>query len=269
VNFTRQFQVVPGRRVKLSAHNPDETLHFKDKASVAKLLERNVERLTELQEVLYAQGRHTMLIVLQAMDTAGKDGTIEHVMGGFNPLGCRVTSFKAPTAIELAHDFLWRIHKAVPGKGEIGIFNRSHYEDVLIVRVHNLVPRKVWRGRYQQINDFEGMLASSGVTIVKFFLHISKDEQKRRLEARLRDPQKRWKFNPRDLDERKLWDDYMKAYEDALTRCSSPHAPWFVIPANHKWFRNLAVSQILVETLEGLKMRFPKPAADLSGVVIR
>lgn len=260
---------MPGRRVKLSAHNPDETLHFKDKASVAKLLERNVERLTELQEVLYAQGRHTMLIVLQAMDTAGKDGTIEHVMGGFNPLGCRVTSFKAPTAIELAHDFLWRIHKAVPGKGEIGIFNRSHYEDVLIVRVHNLVPRKVWRGRYQQINDFEGMLASSGVTIVKFFLHISKDEQKRRLEARLRDPQKRWKFNPRDLDERKLWDDYMKAYEDALTRCSSPHAPWFVIPANHKWFRNLAVSQILVETLEGLKMRFPKPAADLSGVVIR
>lgn len=253
----------------MSAHNPDETLHFKDKASVAKLLERNVERLTELQEVLYAQGRHTMLIVLQAMDTAGKDGTIEHVMGGFNPLGCRVTSFKAPTAIELAHDFLWRIHKAVPGKGEIGIFNRSHYEDVLIVRVHNLVPRKVWRGRYQQINDFEGMLASSGVTIVKFFLHISKDEQKRRLEARLRDPQKRWKFNPRDLDERKLWDDYMKAYEDALTRCSSPHAPWFVIPANHKWFRNLAVSQILVETLEGLKMRFPKPAADLSGVVIR
>jgi PPK2 family polyphosphate:nucleotide phosphotransferase len=269
MKFSQQFQVVPGRRVRLSSHDPDETLHFKDKASATKHLERNGERLGELQEVLYAQGRHTVLIVLQAMDTGGKDGTIEHVMGGFSPLGCRVASFKAPTAIELAHDFLWRVHKAVPSKGEIGIFNRSHYEDVLIVRVHNLVPRKAWRERYQQINDFEEMLASNGVTIVKFFLHISKDEQKERLEARLRDPQKRWKFNARDLDERKLWDDYMKAYEDALTRCTSPHAPWFIIPANHKWFRNLAVSQILVETLEGLKMKFPKPAADLSHIVIR
>lgn len=269
MNFSRQFQVVPGRNVKLSAHDPDETLHFKDKTHATKLLERNVERLHDLQEVLYAQGRHTILIVLQAMDTGGKDGTIEHVMGAFNPVGCRVTSFKTPTAEELAHDFLWRVHKAVPGKGEIGIFNRSHYEDVLIVRVHGLVPRKIWRGRYQQINQFEEGLAANGVTILKFFLHISRDEQKQRLQARLRDPQKLWKFNLRDLDERKLWDDYMQAYEDVLTRCSTTRAPWFIIPANHKWFRNLAVSQILVETLEGLKMKFPKPAVDPSGIVIR
>jgi PPK2 family polyphosphate:nucleotide phosphotransferase len=200
------------------------------------------------------------------MDTAGKDGTIRNVMTGCNPQGCTVTSFKVPTPEELAHDFLWRVHKAVPGKGQIGIFNRSHYEDVLVVRVHNLVPKSVWSKRYDEINAFENHLTRNGVTILKFFLHISKDEQKRRLLDRLNDPRKQWKVNPGDFEERKLWDDYTAAYEDALSRTSTGHAPWFVIPSDHKWFRNLAVSSIIVDALESLDLKLPRPSFDLKSM---
>jgi PPK2 family polyphosphate:nucleotide phosphotransferase len=202
------------------------------------------------------------------MDAGGKDGTIRHVMSGLNPQGCRVTSFKVPTEEELAHDYLWRIHRAVPAKGEIGIFNRSHYGDVLVVRVHNLVPKRVWSKRFEQINAFERILAETGVTIVKFFLHISKEEQKRRLQDRLDDSSKHWKISPADFEERKYWDDYVKAYEDILARCSTPWAPWYVIPADHKWFRNLAVADVLVRTLKDMRMRFPKSKLDLSKFVL-
>jgi PPK2 family polyphosphate:nucleotide phosphotransferase len=202
------------------------------------------------------------------MDAGGKDGTIRHVMSGLNPQGCHVTSFKVPTEEELAHDYLWRVHRAVPAKGEIGIFNRSHYGDVLVVRVHNLVPRRVWSERYEQINGFEKILADNDVTIVKFFLHISKEEQKKRLQERLDDPAKHWKVSEADFEERRFWPDYIKAYEDALSKCSTPWAPWYVIPADHKWFRNLAVADILVSTLEDMDMRFPKSKLDLSRFVL-
>jgi PPK2 family polyphosphate:nucleotide phosphotransferase len=189
-------------------------------------------------------------------------------MSGVNPQGVRVTSFKRPTEEELAHDFLWRIHKAVPRRGMIGIFNRSHYEDVLVVRVHNLVSKSVWQKRYQHINNFERLLADNSVTILKFYLHISKEEQKERLQARLDQPHKRWKFDPRDLDERKLWADYMEAFEAALSKCSTEYAPWHIVPANKKWYRNLVISEKIVETLEGLKLKYPEPPAGLDGIVI-
>ena len=200
-----------------------------------------------------------MLVVLQGIDAAGKDGTIRHVMGAFNPQGCPVTSFKVPSADELAHDFLWRIHRRVPGKGEIGVFNRSHYEDVLVVRVHDIVPKAVWSRRYDQINAFEQMLAEEGTTIVKFFLYIDKDEQRERFQARLDDPAKRWKFRLGDLEERKRWDDYIAAYEDALSRCSTDDAPWYVIPSNRKWFRNLAVPTSSATRSRTLDPRYPEP----------
>lgn len=266
MNLAKRLMVRPSS--KLGDWDAGETFGFKKDESHA-LLEKNVGRLAELEYRLYAESKRALLIVLQGMDASGKDGTVRHVMSGLNPQSCRVTSFKVPTAEEQAHDFLWRIHRAVPAHGEIGIFNRSHYEDVLIVRVRNLVPKSVWSKRYRQINDFEAMLAENGVHILKFFLHISKDEQRERLQARLKDKTKNWKFNPGDLEERKLWKDYQRAYEDALSRCSSKHAPWFVVPANKKWFRNLAVSQIIVETLEKLDMKFPKPAFDLSRVVVK
>ncbi len=263
MNFIKRFEVRPGRKFHLRDCDPGETGNV-TKASAQPLLAKNIQRLAELQYQLYAENKRALLIILQAMDAGGKDGTIRHVFSGLNPQGCRVTSFKAPSADELAHDFLWRIHRAVPAKGEIGVFNRSHYEDVLIVRVHNLVPKSVWSKRYEQINRFERHLADNHVVILKFFLHISKDEQKERLEARLRDPRKNWKFEPRDLEERKLWDDYRRAYEAALIRCSTDHAPWFIIPANKKWFRDLAISAIIVDTLEKLDMQFPKPKYDLA-----
>lgn len=249
--------VAPGKRVRLADIPPDDTGPFKDKDEAAELTAANLERLAELQERLTASGSHALLVVLQAMDTGGKDGTIEHVMGAFSPQGVQVTSFKVPTEEELAHDFLWRVHKVVPRRGMVGIFNRSHYEDVLVVRVKGLAPEPVWRGRFDHINAFEKLLADSGVVIVKFFLHISPEEQARRLRARQRDPRKRWKFNPGDLEDRALWGRYMEAYEEALTRCSTPWAPWRVVPADHKWFRNLAVSQALVTVLEGLSLAYP------------
>jgi PPK2 family polyphosphate:nucleotide phosphotransferase len=263
-----KLMVKPGSRAKLAGRDPDETFGYtKDKAEQA--LQKHHAKLADLQELLYAEKKHALLIVLQALDAGGKDGTIRHVMSGVNPQSCSVTSFKAPTALELGHDFLWRVHKAVPTKGNIGIFNRSHYEDVLVVRVHKLVPKSVWSARYRFINDFEDMLSENGVKILKFFLHISKDEQKRRFKERLADPDKMWKATPADFEERKYWEDYAAAYEDALTRCSAKSSPWYVIPANKKWFRNLAVSQIIVETLESLDMKYPELTFDPKSIVVK
>jgi PPK2 family polyphosphate:nucleotide phosphotransferase len=222
--------------------------------------------LRELQHLLYADRRHSLLIVLQALDAGGKDGTIRHVMSGVNPQGCEVTSFKAPSHEDLDHDFLWRVHHAVPRRGDIGIFNRSHYEDVLVVRVHKIVPKSVWPERYEQINDFEKMLTANGVTILKFFLHISKDEQLRRFQSRLSDPAKNWKLSLPDFSEREHWDEYMEAYEDALTKCSTKNAPWYVIPSNQKWFRNYAISCIVIEALERMKLKFPPASIDVSQI---
>ena len=260
--------VKPGSKLKLSQRDPDDTHGF-TKAKAERELEKHRVKMDALQELLYAEKKHALLIVLQALDAGGKDGTIRHVMSGVNPQGCQVTSFKTPTAEELGHDFLWRVHKAVPIKGAIGIFNRSHYEDVLIARVHNLVPKAVWSKRYEDINNFESLLDRSGVRILKFFLHIGKDEQKKRFEARLADPNKTWKASAADFTERTHWDEYTAAFEDALSKCSERHAPWYVVPANKKWFRNLAVSQIIVEALEGLKMSYPKPEMDASQFVIK
>lgn len=266
MKLRERFMVKPGERVRLENFDPDDTAGIDGKKTANKAVKKNIARLAELQYLLYAENKQALLVVLQAMDAAGKDGTIRHVMSGLNPQGCFVTPFKVPSALEADHGFLWRIHRAVPPKGEIGIFNRSHYEDVLVVRVHNLVPRAVWSKRYDQINEFEKLLADNNTRILKFFLHISKDEQKKRFQARLDDPTKHWKLSEGDFSERRYWDDYQKAYEDALSRCSTPWAPWFIIPANRKWFRNLAVSQIIVETLEGLKMKFPKPTLDVSSI---
>jgi len=268
MNFTKALSVKPGGKVNLAKVDSGFTGGLKKSNRTEELLRKNVSRLYELQHLLYAESKHAVLIVIQAMDGGGKDGTIRHVMSGVNPQGCSVTSFKAPTPEELSHDFLWRIHRAVPPKGLIGIFNRSHYEDVLIVRVHDLVPRSVWSKRYDQINLFEKALAESGVTILKFFLHISKDEQKKRFLERVNDPQKNWKVSLPDFEERKYWDQYMGAYEQALSRCSTKWAPWFVIPADKKWFRNLAVSSIIADALESLDMKFPPPKIDLSSISI-
>jgi PPK2 family polyphosphate:nucleotide phosphotransferase len=251
------YLVVPGKKFKLSDRSTNDTGRFKDKEGAAEVTAQNLEKLDKLQELLYAEAKHAVLVVFQAMDTGGKDGAIEHVFSGIDPQGCMVASFKAPTPLELAHDFLWRIHAAVPPRRMIGIFNRSHYESVLVERVHRLVPEKIWSGRYEHINAFETMLAAEGVTILKFFLHISKDEQKKRLEARLADPAKHWKFNPADLKERTLWNDYQDAYEDALKKCSTKHAPWYCIPSDRKWFRNWVISDTLVRALESLDMKFP------------
>ncbi len=268
MSMTDRFIVRPGQRVDLSKRDPGFTAGIQSKKDARRQLKRNIDRLAELQYLLYAEHKHALLIVLQAIDAGGKDGTIRHVMSGVNPQGCKVTSFKVPTPEEADHDFLWRVHKAVPRKGEIGIFNRSHYEEVLVVRVHELAPKAAWSKRYGQINAFEKHLAANGVTIVKFYLHISKDEQRERLQARIDDPTKHWKVNPGDIEERRYWDDYRAAFEDAVSRCSTAHAPWFVIPANRKWFRNLAVSEIIVQALESLDMQFPPPTCDVSKLVV-
>ena len=225
-------------------------------------------QLSELQERLWAENARSLLVVLQAIDAGGKDGAIRKVFGGVNPQGCRVTSFKAPSEEELAHDFLWRVHRATPRTGEIGIFNRSHYEDVLVVRVHDLVPKKVWSKRYAQINDFEATLAAAGTTIVKFFLHISKEEQAERFRKRLENPEKHWKFRRADLEERAHWDSYQDAFEEALSRTSTSVAPWYVIPADHKWYRDWALLSVLVETLESMDPKYPAPEEDLEGIVV-
>lgn len=236
--------------VKLSDYDPNETGDLNKKEVESRLLPQLAERRERLQEMLYAAQQQSVLIILQGMDTSGKDGTIKHVMSGVNPSGCQVWNFKAPSQEELSHDFLWRVHRAVPGKGMIGIFNRSHYEDVLIARVHQLVPPKVWKKRYKQINDFEEMLSENGVLIFKFFLHISKDEQEKRFFAREEDPVKAWKIAVSDWQERAYWDDYIEAYEEALGTCSTSWAPWHIVPANKKWYRNYVVAEALIEGLE-------------------
>jgi PPK2 family polyphosphate:nucleotide phosphotransferase len=261
-------RAVPEQGFRLSDIRTDYHGDYRDKKDVQQQIEMDRKELVRLQELLYAEAKHAVLIILQAMDTGGKDSVIAHVMGGVNPQGCIVTPFKAPTPEELAHDYLWRVHKVVPAKRMIGIFNRSHYEDVLVVRVHNLVPQETWRQRYEQINQFEKQLTESGVAILKFFLHISKAEQKARLQERMDEPTKRWKFSVGDLKERALWDDYMAAYEDVVRLTSTAWAPWYVVPADHNWYRNLVVGRVIVETLRGFAMQYPQPAEDLSKIVI-
>jgi PPK2 family polyphosphate:nucleotide phosphotransferase len=261
LDFSRKLMVPPDKKIKLAKYDAADTLgHENDEKAEAKLA-KTIKRLDDLQSLLYAEKKRALLIVLQGMDAAGKDGTIRHVMSGVNPQGCSVTSFKVPNSEELAHDFLWRIHKAVPEKGMIGIFNRSHYEDVLVVRVHKLVPKEIWKARYDEINRFERNLSENDVKILKFFLHIGKEEQEKRFQDRLHDPRKKWKFSNADPAERKRWGDYVTAYEAVLSRCSTVYAPWFIIPSDHKWFRNLAISRIIVETLEEFDMQFPKSPA--------
>jgi PPK2 family polyphosphate:nucleotide phosphotransferase len=269
MNFRKRHIVEPGTQVKLDKIDTADTGGLHRGHRTRQELEKTIASLDKTQYLLYADGRHALLIILQAMDAGGKDGTIRHVMSGLNPQGVHVTSFKVPTAEELAHNFLWRIGKAVPRTGEIGIFNRSQYEDVLVVRVHELVLESVWSKRYKQINNFERLLADSNVTILKFFLHISKEEQRRRLKLRLATPTKRWKLSASDFEERKRWPDYMRAYEDALSRCSTRYAPWFIIPADHKWYRNLAVSHIVLDALEKLNLKYPRPSFDLKKYRLR
>jgi PPK2 family polyphosphate:nucleotide phosphotransferase len=265
----KQNRVKPGEKVDLSKWDPNDIGDFNGgkEEGLAEVAKLNQE-LDALQELLYAEHKHKVLIVLQAMDTGGKDGAIQHVFDGVNPQGVRVARFDVPTQEELDHDYLWRVHKVMPANGEIVIFNRSHYEDVLVVRVHNLVPPKVWKERFGQINHFEHYLADNGTTILKFFLHIDKDEQKKRLQARLDDPTKHWKFRLGDLAERKLWSDYMQAYEDVLGKTSTKYAPWFIVPSNRKWVRDLVISSVLVDTLKNLKMKFPESEEKLDGVVV-
>jgi PPK2 family polyphosphate:nucleotide phosphotransferase len=257
-----------GKKHNLRKISTTDTGQFKTREEASEETAKNLKRLAKLQDLLYAEQKHAVLIVLQAMDTGGKDGAIAHVFSGVNPQGCNVTSFKQPTPLELRHDFLWRIHDAVPPKGMIGIFNRSHYESVLVERVHSLVPRKVWSKRYDRINEFEKMLADEGTTIIKFFLHISKTEQKERLQARLDDKKRHWKFSKADLAERELWGEYQDAYEDLLRKCSTDDAPWYIVPADHKWFRNWVLSDTIVRTLEKLRMDFPQSPEGLDKVHI-
>lgn len=255
----KPFLIPPGSTLNLARWDANNTSAFPslNKESSQPMMEAARARLRQLQPMLYAQRRHKVLIVFQAMDAGGKDGTVRHVFSSLDPAGVRVTCFKAPSARELDHDFLWRVHPHVPARGEIAVFNRSHYEDVVAVRVKKLAPQAVWEKRYEHIVAFEKLLADEGTLILKFFLHIDQREQKERLEGRLRDPTKRWKLEPSDLEDRKRWGDFQAAYEDAIERTSSPHAPWFVIPANKKWFRNLVVASIVRDALEGLKLQFP------------
>ncbi len=251
-------------KIKLKDYDPNDSKLFDgNKKDGKEALQKLNAELELLQEQLYAEGKHRLLIVLQAMDTGGKDGAIRAVFEGVNPQGVKVASFKTPTPVELAHDYLWRVHQQTPGKGEIVIFNRSQYEDVLVVRVHNLAPEEVWSKRYQHIREFERLLADEGTTILKFYLHIDLEEQAERFLARVEDPTKQWKFNPGDLDERARWDDYMKAYEDMLNQTSTAWAPWYIIPSNKKWYRNWLISKIVIKTLKNLDMRYPAPVENI------
>jgi len=264
----KEYRVKPGLQLNLDVCDPDDTGEYKKtdqgKEKAKAITVQLIGRLEELQERLYANGKRAVLIVLQGMDTSGKDGTIKSVMSGVNPQGCKVVSFKAPSSEELGHDFLWRVHQKAPSKGQIGIFNRSHYEDVLITRVHGWVSDKVVKQRFNQIKEFEELLHESGTTILKFFLHISKNEQKERLEERIRDPEKRWKFNEGDLEERKLWEHYMDAFEDVIAATSIDHAPWYIVPANRKWYRNLVVADRVVDALEDMKLKTPPAPAGVN-----
>ncbi|MCZ7609971.1 MAG: polyphosphate kinase 2 family protein [Ignavibacterium sp.] len=269
---TSDYLVKANSKIKLSAYSTSNTSDIKSKDDAKELLKENIDKMTVLQDKLYASNKYSLLIIFQAMDAAGKDSTIKHVMSGLNPQGTQVYSFKQPSKEELDHGYLWRINKALPERGRIGIFNRSHYEEVLVVRVHNLlkfqqlpselVDDKIWQRRYEQINDFEKYLHENGTIVLKFFLNVSKDEQKKRFLKRIEDPAKHWKFSADDINERKYWNEYHKAYEDAINETSKDFAPWYIIPADNKWFTRLVVSEIIVETLEKLKLEYPKPSDD-------
>jgi PPK2 family polyphosphate:nucleotide phosphotransferase len=259
MSFAKDFRVSPGQSVTLAKHDPRDLAGFKDKDRTKAETEDDAIAIDALQNILYAEGKRALLVVLQGIDCAGKDGTVRAVFNSCGPIGVTNTSFKGPSGDELAHDYLWRAHKACPPRGMIGIFNRSHYEDVLVVKVKKFARAEAIEQRYAQINDFEKMLVENGTVILKFMLHISKDEQKARLEERVGDPAKRWKFNPGDLADRILWDDYMKAYEVAISRCSTEHAPWHIIPADRNWVRNAAIAKIVRETLEKMDLQFPQP----------
>ncbi|MDD5746412.1 MAG: polyphosphate kinase 2 family protein [Candidatus Omnitrophica bacterium] len=266
MNYSKRFRIPEGNKVKLKDFDPGFTDGHENKKSALAKIEKLQQRMDELQFKLYAEQNRSLLICLQSTDAGGKDGVVRNVIGSMNPQGCRVVSFKEPSKEELSHDFLWRIEHQAPKRGEVVIFNRSHYEDVLIVRVHDLVPKKVWSQRYEQINAFEQRLVANDTHILKFFLHISKEEQLQRFKQRLDDPARYWKISEADYQEREYWKDYESAYEEVLSKCSTDIAPWFVIPSDHKWFRNLAVSQIIVETMENLDIKLPKPTVDIEAI---
>jgi PPK2 family polyphosphate:nucleotide phosphotransferase len=266
LDYRKQFLVKPGEKLRLKKLDPSDTGKVESEDAAKEGAERYLKELAHQQTLLYAEHKHSVLVVLQAMDAGGKDGTIRRVFSGVNPQGVDVASFKQPTPIELAHDFLWRIHAQAPKAGQIVVFNRSHYEDVLVTRVHKLVDKKTCVSRYEHIRDFEALLAQSGTTVLKFFLHISKDEQLARFAQRLDDPGRNWKISESDYSERELWDDYVDAYEDAIGATSTDDAPWYVIPSNHKWFRNLAVSQIITDTIADLGLAFPKPSVNIADI---
>ena len=266
MDYAKKFKVEPNTKVKLDEIDPGYKGEHVDKDSAQPELEKSAQRLHDLQYLMYAENKRSLLIILQGMDAAGKDGTISHVLTAMNPQGCRVYGFKTPSADELAHDYLWRIHQVTPRKGYVVVFNRSHYEDVLVVRVHKLVPKEVWSKRYDEINAFERHLSNNGTHTLKFYLHIDKEEQLARFKDRLDDPNRHWKISELDYAEREYWQDYQEAYEEAISKCSTDYAPWYIIPSNHKWFRNLAVSQILLDTLDSLKMKFPEPTVDIGEI---
>ena len=266
MNYTNKFRVKPGSKVDLSKVDASFKDQHESHEHALPEIEAHSQKVHDLQYLMYAEGKRSLLICLQGRDAAGKDGTINHVLGAMNPQGCPVTGFKVPSKEEAAHDFLWRYHKATPARGQVAIFNRSHYEDVLIQRVHNMVPKNVWSGRYEHINNFEKMLHDNGTHILKFYLHIDAEEQLERFKMRITDPARHWKISDGDYAERPFWDAYTKAFEDAMSKCSTEHAPWFVIPSNHKWFRNLAISKIVSEALESLNMKFPEPTVDIDEI---
>jgi PPK2 family polyphosphate:nucleotide phosphotransferase len=266
-NYRKKLIVKPGSTIRLRHFDPDYHGKHESHKSALREIQENLQKMDQLQYLMYAENKHSLLIVLQGLDAAGKDGVVRHVLTGMNPEGCISVNFKQPTKEDLAHDFLWRVHPHVPGKGSVAIFNRSHYEDVLVARVHGLVPEKVWSKRYDQINDFERLIVTeNSTTILKFFLHISKEEQLARFKKRLDDPARQWKISDSDYKEREYWGDYVNAFEDVLDKTSTEHAPWFTIPSNHKWFRDLAISQIIVRQMEDLGMQLPKPTVNLAEI---
>jgi PPK2 family polyphosphate:nucleotide phosphotransferase len=266
MRFEKMFRVKPDEKLRLKDIDPAFRGKHETEQEASVEIDHYRQKMAKLQAVLYAEKKHSVLVVLQALDAAGKDGTVNHVLSVLNPQGATAIGFKQPTPNELEHDFLWRVHPHAPGKGQVAIFNRSHYEDVLVTRVHKMIDEKTCKERYHRIREFEEMLIENGTTILKFYLHISKDEQLARFEERLEDPARNWKISESDYTERNYWDDYVSAFEDAMMATSTKDSPWFVIPANHKWFRNLAVSQIIAESMEGLDMSFPKPTVDLAEI---
>ncbi|GGF78382.1 hypothetical protein GCM10007301_42990 [Azorhizobium oxalatiphilum] len=266
MDYRTLFRAAPGSSFSLAGFDPGFHNSYSSRAEAQPAIEAQLERMGELQEKLYADRRHSLLIVLQGIDAAGKDGVCWHVLKGLGPHGCSVTAFKEPSSEERAHDFLWRIHPHTPAQGHVSVFNRSHYEEVLIARVHELVPEKVWKQRYDVINAFERSLMLAGTTVLKFFLAISKEEQLKRFGDRLNDPKRQWKISAADYSERSRWDDYGAAYDDMITKCSTPDAPWYVIPSNHKWFRDLAISQIIANTLDEMKLKTPAPTVDIDDI---